>query len=171
MLSNLVFGSIVAVGWADRTWTRMCTLVRPGDNHGTEKLTFVFKPELKLLSLEIVSGDKSFQLLTRKEFDDENSYVPSCESVEGVLVPTEALLDGSQMGHYQPNSGPPTSLTSAPWQTWDRTSAVVELGGITRNAAEYCPPQFPFILEQSTSKVKVDCLIGDCQLPAAMCKF
>jgi hypothetical protein len=125
----------------------MCSFERPDDTDGTEKLTFVYKPELKILSLEIISADKSFQLLTRKDFDDENSYVLSCESVESVVD--------------APDTGGGTTST---WQTWDKSTAVSQLAGVTRKATEYCPSQFPFILEQSPTKIKVDCLlrgIGD----------
>jgi len=121
----------------------MCTFQRP-DVRGTERLTYTFKPELKMITIEILSGNKNFQLLTRRDFDDENNFVPSCESVESVVM---AAGD-----------------TTPAWITSDRTRAVSDLAGTTRNPTEYCPPEFPFILEQSPTRLKVDCLyrgIGD----------
>ena len=145
MILFLLFGSVVhAVN--NRQWSRTCTYQRPAV-HGTDTLTFLFKPDFKMISLEIVSADKSFQLISRREFDNENEYLPSCESVESVV------MDDDRM-----------SATATPWRYWTRATAISELAGVVKPADQYCPSKFPFTLEQSPKRLKIDCLyrgIGD----------
>jgi hypothetical protein len=100
-----------------------------------------------MISLEIVSADKSFQLISRKEFDNESEYLPTCESVEAVVTNDDR-----------------TSATATPWRYWNRATALSQIAGVVKPADQYCPPKFPFTLEQSAKRLKIDCLyrgIGD----------
>ncbi len=132
------------IGVTSHQSNRVCTFQRPS---GEDTITFVFKPDFKILSLEIISADKSFQLITRKDFDHENEHLPTCESIETVIMNDDR-----------------TSATAMPWRHWNRATALSELAGVVKPADHYCPPRFPFTLEQTAKRLKVDCLyrgIGD----------
>ena len=144
LVLTLVTSAVLAVN--NRQWSRTCTFQRPAV-HGTDTFTFVFKPDFKMISLEIISADKSFQLISRTEFDDESAYLPTCESVETVVMNDDR-----------------SSLTRTPWRYWNRDKAMAEIAGVVKPATLYCPATFPFMLEQSSKRLKVDCLyrgIGD----------
>jgi hypothetical protein len=142
---RIVFPLLVSVfAVNNHQWNRECTFQR---SHGGDTFTFGFKPAFKMLTLEIVSADKRFHMITRKDFDHENEYLPTCESVETVVMNDDR-----------------TSATSIPWRYWDRAAALAELAGVVKPADHYCPPRFPFLLEQTNTRLKVDCLyrgIGD----------
>ena len=146
MFLLLVLGVSVVHAVNNRQWSRTCTYQRPAV-HGTDTFTFLFKPDFKMISLEIVSADKSFQLISRKEFDNENEYLPSCESVESAVMNDDR-----------------SSATATPWRYWNRATALSQLAGVVKPAQHYCPLKFPFTLEQSAKRLKIDCLyrgIGD----------